>query len=128
MILTPLLAYFLRETDRCVHLEDIIMACMHTVGDRSVTRVCVPTALLCIFLSLISTLLPLGRLAALTDAVMKLSIVGLFGSVHEHACFCECMQEHISRNMHRNTCAGKHSLKENATHAHKPKSGAYTDT
>lgn len=120
--------FVLRETDRCVHLEDIIMACMHTVGDRSVTSVCVPTALLCFFLSLISTLLPSGRLAALTGPVMNLSIVGLFGPVHEHACFCERTREHICRNKHRNTCAGKRSLKENATHAQKPKSGAYGDT
>lgn len=41
MTLSLLLAHFApKDIDRCVHLEDIIMACMPTVGDRRVTGAC----------------------------------------------------------------------------------------
>lgn len=40
-----------RETDRCVHLEDIIMACMPTVGDRRVTSVCARCPTVCLSVS-----------------------------------------------------------------------------
>lgn len=40
-----------RETDRCVHLEDIIMACMPTVGDRRVTGVCARCPTVCLSVS-----------------------------------------------------------------------------
>lgn len=40
-----------RETDRCVHLEDIIMACMPTIGDRRVTGVCARCPAVCLSVS-----------------------------------------------------------------------------
>lgn len=97
-----------RETDRCVHLEDIIMARMATIGDRRVTGVCAHGALPRVFLSLISTSLPSGRLTALTGPIMELSNnVGLFRHTHTQSMHAHT-QKHICRNIHKKTRTETH--------------------
>lgn len=49
--LTAFSRFVPRETDRCVHLEDIIMACMATIGDRRVTGVCEQCPTVCLSVS-----------------------------------------------------------------------------
>lgn len=94
------------ETDSCVHLEDIIMARVPTVGDRRVTGVCAWRPTTRLPLSLISTSLPSGRLTALTGPIMKLFNVGLFrrARTQTHTQARARARRQICRNMLRNTC------------------------
>lgn len=94
-------------------------------------QACVHSALLCVFLSLISTSVPSGRLIELTGPILKLSNVGFFR--HTHTCAYMYTQRNRSRNtytkMHAQiTHTNRDSLGESATHTHKQNSGAYRET
>lgn len=88
---------------------------------RQRARAC---ALLCEFLSLISTSLPSGELLVLTGPVMKLSCASLLR--HAHTRIRAHARKRICINVHRNSCVHSHirySLRESATHMQ-----AYRDT
>lgn len=87
------------ETDRCVHLEDTTMAWVRTAGDRRLTGMCAQ----CLFLSLISTSVPSGRLIELTGPVLKLSNVGFFRHTHT-MCIHVHREKQKQKYIHKNAC------------------------
>lgn len=92
-----------RETDRCVHLEDIIMACMPTIGDRRVTGVCALCPAACFSVSHLH-LVAFGETYSTDRSNNEAFQCEAYSYPHTHTSMHT--GKPICRNVHKNTCTG----------------------